>query len=156
MRRKRTTTSGAGRITDTLHFSIMNNAGSEAARGDILLFLNDDVEPLRPDWLNILVEDCSRPGIGVVGAQLLYPSGTIQHAGIALGLADGCGHVGRGLCRSSYWPWLDMTRDVSAVTGARLAIPAGIFRGFGGFRDIFPINLDPAVQSSAILMWDML
>lgn len=120
--------------------SLMNNAGSEAARGEILLFLNDDIVPLRPDWLDIIVEDCARPGVGVVGAKLRYPSGTIQHAGIVLGISDGCGHIGRSSCASKYWPWLDHTRDVSAVTGACLAISASVFREIGGFRDIFATN----------------
>jgi cellulose synthase/poly-beta-1,6-N-acetylglucosamine synthase-like glycosyltransferase len=120
--------------------AVMNNLGSEAARGEILLFLNDDIEPLSRDWLDALVDACGRPGVGIAGAKLLYPSGMIQHAGIALGISDGCGHIGRGLCSSSVWPWLDTAREVSAVTGACLAIPASLFQDAGGFRTMFSTN----------------
>ena len=122
------------------HYPRMNRLGADAAKGDILVFLNDDVEPLDRNWLILLVGQVIRPGIGVVGAKLLYPSGTVQHAGVALGMVDGAGHPGRGVLRSMFWKWLDFTRDVSAVTGACLAISRSLFGELGGFDDRFPEN----------------
>jgi GT2 family glycosyltransferase len=64
----------------------------------------------------------------------------LQHAGIVIGIGDGCGHIGRGAVDAPYWPWLNMARDVSAVTGACLAIRSSLFRELGGFADEFPSN----------------
>jgi GT2 family glycosyltransferase len=105
-----------------------------------LVFLNDDVEPLVDSWLSDLVGQVQRSDIGAAGARLLYPSGTIQHAGITIGIGDGCGHVGRGTYYRRYWPWLDATRNVSAVTGACLAVRKQVFVEVGGFDDLFPMN----------------
>jgi GT2 family glycosyltransferase len=122
------------------HFSRMNNLALEAAGGEILIFLNDDVEPLDNSWMSSLVAHVQRPEIGAAGARLLYPSGTLQHAGITIGIGDGCGHVGRGKYMCPYWPWLDVTRNVSAVTGACLAVRKQLFAEVGGFDDRFPNN----------------
>jgi len=122
------------------HFSRMNNLGAEAADGEILVFLNDDVEPLVSSWLRRLVAQAQRPEIGIVGARLLYPAGTVQHAGIAIGIGDGCGHPGRNAHATPYWTWNNLTRDVSAVTGACLTIRKELFRQLGGFDQSFPVN----------------
>ena len=126
------------------HFARMNNLGAGSAEGEILVFLNDDVEPLVSSWLCDLAAQAQRPEIGVVGARLLYPSGTLQHAGIATGIGDGCGHPGRGSYGSAYWKWLDLTRNVSAVTGACLAIRKHLFQQLGGFDQRFPVNYNDA------------
>ena len=60
------------------------NLGAAAAGGDFLLFLNNELEVLNPDWLRELVRWGNRPGIGVVGTKLIYPNGVIQHAGVGL------------------------------------------------------------------------
>lgn len=122
------------------HFSLMNNLGVQAASGEHLIFLNDDVEPISPSWLDTLGSQLSRPEIGIVGAKLLYPSGMIQHAGVTLGMMEGAGHPGRGLIQSDLWPWLDRTREVSAVTGACLGIRREVFDRAGGFDAVFPVN----------------
>lgn len=121
-------------------FASMNNQGAQAANGEVLVFLNDDVEPLSADWLKELLVQVQRPEVGVVGAMLLYPSGTIQHAGIALGLMDGAGHPHRGTLGQGFWPWTSVTRNVSAVTGACLAIRRSVFEELGGFDPSFPVN----------------
>ncbi len=128
------------RYAGPFHFSRMNNLAVEAAAGEVLVFLNDDVEPLVDSWLSDLVAQVQRPEIGAAGARLLYPSGALQHAGITFGIGDGCGHVGRGTYHRPYWPWLDATRNVSAVTGACLAVRKQVFAEVGGFDDRFPIN----------------
>lgn len=125
---------------DAFHFARMNNLGSLAAAGGVLVFLNDDTEPLDGSWLERIAGQLERPEVGVVGARLLYPSGTLQHAGVTVGIGDGCGHIGRGAFSADYWPWLEMTRDVAAVTGACLAIRSDLFHKLGGFADEFPAN----------------
>ena len=66
------------------NYSTACNLGASAARGDYLLFLNNDIEVIHPGWLEELVRWAQLPGIGVVGTKLVYPNGTIQHAGMAL------------------------------------------------------------------------
>ena len=122
------------------HFSRMNNLGAQAAKGEVLVFLNDDIEIIEPSWLGRLVAHMERPGVGIAGVQLLYPSGSLQHGGVVVGISDGCGHIGRGTYGSRFWPWIELTRDVAAVTGACLAIRTPLFRELGGFANGFPVN----------------
>jgi len=123
------------------HFSRMNNLGAGAAKGTILVFLNDDTELLDSSWLERLVAQVERPDVGIAGARLLYPSGTLQHGGVAIGVGVGCAHIGRNTSTAApHWPWLDLTRDVSAVTGACLAIRTSVFHELGGFAEAFPAN----------------
>jgi GT2 family glycosyltransferase len=129
-------------FTGAFNFSAMNNLGARSAKGEILLFLNDDVEPLEPRWLERMVARLERPETGAVGAKLLYYNGSIQHAGLVIWEMGGAGHVGRFLTSSEYWPWLNATREVSAVTGACLAIRRADFDGVGGFDPAFPMNFN--------------
>jgi len=118
----------------------MNNLAAEAASGATLVLLNDDIEPLVPEWLELLVAQTQRRGVGVAGAKLLYPSGAVEHAGVAVGILDGAGHPGRGLLAAELCAWLDLTRNVSAVTGACLAVRREVFRDLGGLDVRFPVN----------------
>ena len=122
------------------NFSLMNNLGAQAAGSELLVFLNDDITPLRQDWLEIMTAHLVRPEIGVVVGRLLYPSGAIQHAGLVLGLQDGVGHPARGAHRADLMYYLQLPRDVSAVTGACLGIRRNVFQEMGGFDPTFPVN----------------
>lgn len=122
------------------NYSLMNNLGAQAASSDLLVFLNDDVTPIRPDWLEVMAAHLLRPEIGVVGGRLLYPSGAIQHAGLVLGLQDGVGHPARGSYSAELMYYLQLPRDVSAVTGACLGIRRNVFQEVGGFDPTFPVN----------------
>jgi O-antigen biosynthesis protein len=126
------------------NFADMNNVGAAEARHDSLLFLNDDVTALRGGWLETLLALAQRPDIAIAGAKLVYPSGAIQHAGIALGIGEGTGHIGRGKFASDLWRWLEMRRNVSAVTGACLAIRREVFRELNGFDTDFAVNYNDA------------
>ena len=126
--------------TAALNFARMNNLGADAARGGIYLFLNENIRVLRPDWLHYFIAHLQRPEIGAAGGKLLYPSGAIQHAGIVTGMMDGAGHAGRESFRSDRWGWLDLVRNVSAVTGASLGIRKEVFHDLGGFDSLFPVN----------------
>lgn len=121
------------------HWSRMNKLAAREAKGDVLVFLNDDVTVLDSDWLAWLVHQAVKDGVGAAGAKLVYPNGSIQHAGVALGMMGGCGHPGRGQFTAP-WMFTDIARNVSAVTGACLAVRRDIFERFGGFADEFPVN----------------
>jgi len=125
-------------------FAAMNNLGARHAHGEVLVFLNDDVSPLDPGWLAVLVAHAQRPDVGIAGARLLYPWGAIQHAGMAIGIMNGVGHPGRDTFGSGYWPWSALARDVSSVTGACLAVRRSVFEELGGFDPAFPVNYNDA------------
>ena len=122
------------------NFSSMNNLAANQTTGPLILFLNDDVVAQADGWLNGLCAPFLRPEVGVVGADLRYFDGTIQHSGIVLGIGDGVGHAGRFQLGSPFWPWLGLTRNVSAVTGACLAIRRTLFEQLGGFDAQLPDN----------------
>ena len=84
-----------------------------------------------------MVAQVSRPGVGIVGARLLYPDRTVQHAGILLGPGGRATHVGRGAGADDpgYLGQLASMRDVSAVTGACLAISTDTWRRVGGMDE---------------------
>ena len=126
--------------TGPFDFAAMNNAAVNEATGDVLVFLNDDVRPLDSDWLDALVAQVERPEVGIAGALLEYADGAIQHAGVVIGIADAAAHPLRGLRDSPLWNWAPLTRNVSAVTGACLAIQREVFEQLRGFDTAFPVN----------------
>ena len=75
----------------------INNEAVEKARGDLLLFLNNDVEARSPRWLAHMVAQAQREDVGAVGARLMYPDGTVQHGGVAVGVCWGAAHVQQGI-----------------------------------------------------------
>lgn len=117
-------------------FSAINNRGAEQARGEVLVFLNNDIEVISGNWLEELTSHAMRPGVGAVGAKLLYPNKSIQHAGIILGIGGWAGHAHKG--GSSYWPGYmgraSLISGFSAVTGACLAVRNSYFQSVGGFN----------------------
>jgi len=109
-------------IEGPFNWSYFNNRGAEAAEGQFLLFLNDDVEIIDPGWLASLIEHAQRPEVGVVGAQLLYPDWTVQHGGMFLA---GLGHARHAFRHRrhddpGYFGLALTPRNVMAVTGACL------------------------------------
>ena len=122
------------------NFAAMNNLGSRHARKPVVVFLNDDVTAIHPGWAQALLTQAMRPEIGVVGAKLVYGSGAIQHAGIVVGMGQGTGHAGRGVFQSDLWRWLNLARDVAAVTGACMAMRRELFERLGGFDERFAVN----------------
>jgi GT2 family glycosyltransferase len=131
------------RESGPFNFSAMNNHAVREANGEILLLLNNDVEPLDPDWLYEMVSQAVRPEIGAVGPLLVYPDGRVQHAGITLGIAGPmrkggvAGHPGKYMRPDArvMGNLLNVTRNVSAVTGACLAIRKKVYLQVGGFDE---------------------
>jgi GT2 family glycosyltransferase len=124
------------------NFSWLCNQGAGAARSDWLLFLNNDTEVITPDWLEHLLHAAGQPGVGVVGATLLYPSGVLQHAGM-FPLPDGrWDHAWRGFSadHAGAAGELAQVRSVPAVTGACLLIRRGLFEQLGGFDEDRPLT----------------
>ncbi len=123
------------------NYSAANNVGARAATGDVLVFLNNDVEATHADWLAELVRWAERPEVGVVGGKLLYPDRTIQHAGVVVGLgAFAADHVCRG--RPEYYAGaafgsVDWYRNYLAVTGACLAVRRSVFEELRGFDEAY-------------------
>ncbi|MGH7094617.1 MAG: glycosyltransferase family 2 protein, partial [Stellaceae bacterium] len=99
-----------------------NNRAAKEAAGEFLLFLNDDVEIIEPGWLAAMLEHAARPEIGVVGPLLLYPDGTVQHAGMFLMAIGHARHAFRHQRRDApaYFGLAQTQREVTAVTGACL------------------------------------
>ena len=117
--------------------AINNRAVLEAAQGEVLLFLNNDVEVISEDWIEQLVRYAIRPDIGCVGARLLYPDNTIQHAGLVLGVSGVAGHGHRlrpageeGYCERLLYP-----QEYTAVTAACMAVRRDVFDLVGGFNE---------------------
>ena len=103
-----------------------------------MLLLNNDIDVIESGWLRELVSQAIRPGVGLVGAKLLYPNEQVQHAGIALGPEGRATHLYRLANRNDpgYFGQLALPRTLSAVTCACVAIRRAVFFEVGGFDDV--------------------
>lgn len=129
---------GAARVVacpGPFDFAAINNRVAAEADGRLLAFVNNDVEADAPDWLERMVREALRPGIGAVGARLIDGEGRIQHGGLVLGTGGLVTHGHRFFpgAAAGYLASLHATRSVSAVTAACLVIEAEKFRSVGGF-----------------------
>lgn len=124
---------------EPFNFARFCNRGVEHAKGQYLLFLNNDIEVLTPDWLEQMLVLAENPQVGVVGAALLYPDGTIQHAGIEVTDEGDWEHAGRGMPADSLG---DNVRRVTAVTGACFLMRRDRFLQLGGFDEKYPVTLN--------------
>ncbi|MEO7167373.1 MAG: glycosyltransferase family 2 protein [Spartobacteria bacterium] len=119
------------------NFSALNNLAVEQTSSPWMLFLNNDVEVIESEWLTVMAEHVQRPEVGAVGARLLYPNDTVQHAGVVLGVGGIADHAFRhfpadapGVSRQ-----LQVTRNYSSVTGACLLTRREVFEEVGGFDE---------------------
>ncbi len=123
------------------NWSAAMNLGAAAAGGDHLLFLNDDTEVITPDWLESLLEFSQLPEIGAVGPQLVFPDGTLQHAGVVVEeLTPRHAFYRFPADHPGYFSSNVMHRNVGAVTGACLMTRADLFQAVGGFCERLPLN----------------
>lgn len=124
--------------TTGFNYSRLVNLGTARADTPLVLHLNNDVEALTPGWLEEMAGWLTVPGVGIVGAKLLYPDGTINHAGISLGREDGLPHVlfEREPAEDLGYLFLPhAARNVVAVTGACLLTRTDLYRQLGGFDE---------------------
>ena len=129
------------RHPEPFNFSALNNAAVREARGEVLVLLNNDTEMPDRGWLRALVRHAVRPDVGLVGARLLYRDGTLQHGGMVLGPMGQATHVLRGAPRDApgYEGQLACTRDLSAVTGACMALRREVWDAVGGMDEALPV-----------------
>ncbi len=126
------------RIEEEFNYSRLNNVAAATCTSDYLLFLNNDVIIKQADWLDRLIaEALADPTVGGVGAKLLYPNGTVQHAGVVLGVGGVADHAFRGLDADEpgYGSRAVLAQQLSAVTAACLLCRASAFREVGGFDE---------------------
>ncbi|MEI5994931.1 glycosyltransferase family 2 protein [Candidatus Enterococcus mansonii] len=123
------------------NFSKINNIAAKQAKGKYLLFLNNDTEVINAEWLKLMVSFGQQDRIGCVGAKLLYPNNTIQHAGVILGLGGiaGHGHYGYPHGDLGYFGKLALNVDYLAVTAACLLMKKQDFDAVSGFDENFTV-----------------
>lgn len=123
------------------NFSAICNFGRKSAKGEYVLFLNNDVEVITPDWLEQMVQLAQLPEVGAVGAMLYYPDDTVQHAGVIVGLGGYAGHSHKYARRggSGYMFRQACVQELSAVTGACLLAKASVFDEISGFDEGFSV-----------------
>ena len=119
------------------NYSAINNFAVREARGEYLLFLNNDVEIITESWLEEMLQLCQQKDVGMAGAKLYYPDDTIQHAGVVVGLGGVAAHV---LCKlprdaEGYMGRLRCVQEISAVTAACMMVKTSVFKAVGGFDE---------------------
>ena len=119
------------------NYSAINNFGVRHAKGDYLLFLNNDVKIIDPDWITEMLGICQRREVGAVGAKLIYPDNTIQHAGCVVGMGGIAGNmfVNMPAERTGYLHKASILQDMSCVTAACMMMKKPVFQEAGGFTE---------------------
>lgn len=123
------------------NYSSINNFAVKEAKGEYLLFLNNDVEILTPDWMEEMLQNCQQKDVAAAGAKLYYPDDTIQHAGVVLGLGGIAGHI---MCRAAredpgYFGRMISVQEITAVTAACMMVRKTDFDAVGGFDETFQV-----------------
>ncbi len=142
-------------VAEAFNFAAMCNRGARLARGQALLFLNNDIEVLDAGWLDEMVACLVFPAVGIVGAKLLYPSGLVQHNGVIVGLGDLAGHWYIEAAADDPGPMgrFAVRQTLSAVTGACMLVTRACFDAVGGFdADAFAIaynDIDLCLRAKA-------
>ena len=143
------------------NWSKLNNIGMKHADGECYIFMNNDMEVITEDWIERLVEKAMREDVGVVGGMLLFEDGTIQHAGIVAGMGDWAQHVFRCSKPVHYGsPFVSpmVTRNVTAVTGALLAVSKDTIEKIGGFDENYLIcgsDVEIGVRAYKNNLWNI-
>jgi GT2 family glycosyltransferase len=125
------------RYDEPYNYSAINNFAARAAAGSYLCLLNNDTEVVEPDWLTEMIRYAVRPDVGAVGAKLLYGDGSIQHAGVIVGIGEAAGHAHRfaPANQPGYFRQPHVAQFVSAVTAACLVVEKGKFEAVGGLDE---------------------
>lgn len=118
---------------EPFNFSRAINSGVAAGGGDFVVLLNNDTEVVTQDWLESMVWVAELPDVGAVAPLLIYPNGTVQHAGVVLGMRGTADHIMRGYPADAdgYAGSLACAREVSVVTGACMLVRRSLFHDLG-------------------------
>lgn len=118
------------------------NQAAEEARGSLLLMLDPGLIPSGAGWLHEMVSHAVRPGVGAVGAKLLSPEGMVRQAGVVVGGRDVAfsPFLGRHRAQSGYFGHLQITRDVTAVSGKCLMVQRRAFLAVGGLDEVLSLT----------------
>lgn len=123
------------------NYSALNNFAVTQSTGEVICLLNNDIEVIQPGWLQEMVVSLLQPEVGIVGCRLYYPNGTLQHAGVIVGLGGDAGHIFRGQHRHDpnymYRPML--RHELSAVTAACLVTRRETFEQLNGLDTSFSV-----------------
>ncbi len=116
------------------NYSKLNNMSVSMANGEHLVLMNNDIEILNSDWIESLLEHSQRETVGAVGGKLFYPDGSIQHAGIIIGIGGFAGHSHRFFKGDDpgYYHRLMSVQNISAVTGALMMVKTKLYHELGG------------------------
>jgi GT2 family glycosyltransferase len=119
------------------NYSALNNGAIASANGELVGLINNDIEVISDTWLDEMVSLALQPGVGAVGAKLLYPDGKIQHAGVVIGMGGVAGHAHRLFPRDSfgYFSRNALISSFSAVTAACLIVRKSIYQQVGGLNE---------------------
>ncbi len=119
------------------NFSAINNYAVKHAQGEIIGLINNDIEVISPEWLKEMVSYAMQPGVGAVGAKLLYPDGRVQHAGVIVGLGGVAGHSHKYISKedAGYYGRAILPQALSAVTAACLVIRKKVYEEIGGIDE---------------------
>lgn len=132
-------------IPGTFNYSAINNYGASYAKGEYLLFLNNDIEIITKDYMERMLTLCGKENTGAVGAKLYYPDDTIQHAGIVIGIGGHARGIAANMCvgqvrsDSGYMYRASLRQNLSAATAAFLMVPAKVFREVDGFCEALSV-----------------
>ena len=117
------------------------NLGAEAAQGEFLILLNDDIRVISRNWIEMMLGMAQREGVGAVGAKLLFPDNTVQHAGVAvINGYPGHPYYGEPKDALGYGLGLQVDQNYIGVTGACQMTPRALFMEVGGYNEQFPLN----------------
>lgn len=126
-------------VDEPFNFSRLNNLAAAQTNSEFLLFLNNDVCPIAKNWLRLLVNECLfAPGVAAAGGRLLYPDGTVQHAGVVVGPRGLAAHGHRGSLPDEFGfiGRVALSHEVTAVTAACMLVRAAVFHAVGGFDEV--------------------
>jgi O-antigen biosynthesis protein len=122
-------------------YAALNNLAARRAQGEVLGLVNNDIEVITPGWLEEMVSLALQPGVGAVGARLLYPDESIQHGGVLLGVGTGTGVAGHAhkflpATQAGYMNRAVLTQSFSAVTAACLVVRKALYEQLGGLDEV--------------------
>jgi len=119
------------------NYAGINNFAVRNAKGEVLVLLNNDTEIVTPGWIEAMLEHAQRPEVGTVGAKLLYPDNTLQHAGVLIGVSGVANHAfsRHNNFDHGYFGQVDVIRNYSAVTAACMMVRKGVYEKIGGLDE---------------------